>query len=176
MKVLNSFPEDVMAQAKHIKLLALDVDGVLTDGSIYVDSNGNESKKFYVHDGYGIVSIREKFGIETVVISGRSSRALLHRLEELNISRFWVGQSNKLAVINLILQEESIASHQILFVGDDVPDLNVIENVGLFIAVRNAHKKVKDKAHYITQKSGGHGAVREVCDLLEYSHQLLIND
>jgi len=73
VKALNSFPEDVMAQAKHIKLLALDVDGVLTDGSIYIDSNGNESKKFYVHDGYGIVSIREKFGIETVVISGRQA-------------------------------------------------------------------------------------------------------
>ena len=176
MKVLNSFPEDVMVQAKHIKLLALDVDGVLTDGSIYVDSNGNESKKFYVHDGYGIVSIREKFGIETVVISGRSSKALLYRLKELNITKFWVGQTDKLTAINLVLQEKSIASHQILFVGDDIPDLNVIENVGLFIAVRNAHKKVKDKAHYITQKSGGHGAVREVCDLLEYSHQLLIND
>ena len=176
MKVLNSFPEDVMAQAKHIKLLALDVDGVLTDGSIYIDSNGNESKKFHVHDGYGIVSIREKFGIETVVISGRSSRALLHRLEELNISRFWVGQSNKLAVINLILQEESIASHQILFVGDDIPDLDVIENVGLFVAVSNAHKMVKDKAHYITQKAGGQGAVREVCDLIEYSNQRVIDD
>ena len=176
MKVLNSFPEDVMAQAKHIKLLALDVDGVLTDGSIYIDSNGNESKKFYVHDGYGIVSIREKFGIETVVISGRSSRALLHRLEELNISRFWVGQSNKLAVINLILQEESIASHQILFVGDDIPDLDVIENVGLFVAVSNAHKMVKNKAPYITQKAGGQGAVREVCDLIEYSNQRVINE
>ena len=176
MKVLNSFPEDVMAQAKHIKLLALDVDGVLTDGSIYIDSNGNESKKFYVHDGYGIVSIREKFGIETVVISGRSSRALLHRLEELNISRFWVGQSNKLAVINLILQEESIASHQILFVGDDIPDLDVIESVGLFVAVRNAHQMLKNKAHYITQNFGGQGAVREVCDLIEYSNERANND
>ena len=137
--------------AKEIKLLALDVDGVLTDGSIYIDANGNESKKFYVHDGYGIVSIREKFGIETVVISGRSSEALLYRLKELNITKFWVGQTDKLAAINIILQEGSIASHQILFVGDDIPDLDVIENVGLFIAVRNAHKKVKDKAHHITE-------------------------
>ena len=171
MKVLNSFPEDVIAQAKHIKLLALDVDGVLTDGSIYIDSNGNESKKFYVHDGYGIVSIREKFGIETVVISGRSSEALLYRLKELNITKFWVGQTDKLAAINTILQEGSIASHQILFVGDDIPDLNVIENVGLFVAVSNAHKMVKNKAHYITQKSGGCGAVREVCDLIKYSYE-----
>ena len=175
MIVPNSFPEDVIAAAKRIKVLALDVDGVLTDGCIYVDSNGNELKKFYAHDGYGIVSIREKFGIETVVISGRSSKALLHRLEELKISRFWMGQTDKSSAINLLLQE-GIESHQILFVGDDIPDLDVIENVGLFIAVRNAHKKVKDKAHYITEKSGGHGAVREVCDLLEYSNQLLIND
>ena len=162
--------------AKEIKLLALDVDGVLTDGSIYIDANGNESKKFYVNDGYGIVSIREKFGIETVVISGRSSEALLYRLKELNITKFWVGETDKLEAINAIVHEESIASHQILFVGDDIPDLNVIKNVGLFIAVRNAHKQVKEKAHYITEKSGGYGAVREVCDLLEYANQLLIND
>ena len=176
MNVSNSFPEDIVAMAKHIKLLALDVDGVLTDGSIYIDADGNESKKFYVHDGYGIVSIREKFGIETVVISGRSSKALLYRLKELNITNFWVGEIDKLAAINVILQEGSIASHQILFVGDDIPDLDVIENVGLFVAVRNAHKVVKNKAHYITQKSGGCGAVREVCDLIEYSYEIGIND
>ena len=171
MNVLNSFPEDIVAVAKEIKLLVLDVDGVLTDGSIYIDANGNESKKFYAHDGYGIVSIREKFGIETVVISGRSSEALLYRLKELNITKFWVGQTDKLAAINIILQEKSIKPYQILFVGDDIPDLDVIENVGLFVAVRNAHKVVKNKAHYITQKSGGCGAVREVCDLIEYSYE-----
>ena len=175
MSTSNSFPEDVIAAAKQIKLLALDVDGVLTDGYIYVDSNGNELKKFYAHDGYGIVSIREKFGIETVVISGRSSKALLHRLEELNISRFWMGQTDKLSAINLLLQE-GIESHQILFVGDDIPDLNVIENVGLFVAVRNAHKMLKNKAHYITQNLGGQGAVREVCDLIEYSNERANND
>ncbi len=172
----NPFPEDLVTAAKQIRILALDVDGVLTDGSIYLDSNGNETKKFYAHDGYGIVSIREKFGIETVVISGRSSKALLQRLEELNISRFWVGQSSKLSVINLILQEKSIASNQILFVGDDIPDLDVIENVGIFVAVRNAHQLVKNKAHYITQKSGGQGAVREVCDLIEFSNERTNND
>tara|TARA_Y100001947_G_scaffold149646_1_gene147912 strand:+ start:215 stop:739 length:525 start_codon:yes stop_codon:yes gene_type:complete len=173
VNILNSFPEDIVAVAKEIKLLVLDVDGVLTDGSIYIDANGNESKKFYVHDGYGIVSIREKFGIETVVISGRSSEALLYRLKELNITKFCLGQTDKLAAINIILQEGSIASHQILFVGDDIPDLDVIENVGLFVAVSNAHKIVKNKAHYITQKSGGCGAVREVCDLIEYSNELV---
>ena len=176
MKVLNSFPEDVMAQAKHIKLLALDVDGVLTDGSIYIDSNGNESKKFYAHDGYGIVSIREKFGIETVVISGRSSEALLYRLMELNITKFWVGQTDKLAAINIILQEGSIASHQILFVGDDMSKKFQWIGVFEFVAVSNAHKMVKNKAHYITQKAGGQGAVREVCDLIEYSNQRVINE
>ena len=175
MIVPNSFPEDVIAAAKRIKVLALDVDGVLTDGCIYVDSNGNELKKFYAHDGYGIVSIREKFGIETVVISGRSSKALLHRLEELKISRFWMGQTDKSSAINLLLQE-GIESHQILFVGDDIPDLDVIENVGLFVAVRNAHKMLKNKAHYITQNFGGQGAVREVCDLIEHSNERANND
>ena len=175
MNILNSFPEDIVAVAKEIKLLALDVDGVLTDGCIYVDSNGNELKKFYAHDGYGIVSIREKFGIETVVISGRSSKALLHRLEELKISRFWMGQTDKSSAINLLLQE-GIESHQILFVGDDIPDLDVIENVGLFVAVRNAHKMLKNKAHYITQNFGGQGAVREVCDLIELSNERANND
>ena len=164
--------EKQLAQkCKKIRMVLTDVDGVLTDGSIYIDANGNESKKFYAHDGYGIVSIREKFGIETVVISGRSSEALLYRLKELNITKFWVGQTDKLAAINIILQEKSIKPYQILFVGDDIPDLDVIENVGLFVAVRNAHKVVKNKAHYITQKSGGCGAVREVCDLIEYSYE-----
>ena len=175
MSIANSFPEDVITAAKRIKLLALDVDGVLTDGCIYVDSNGNELKKFYAHDGYGIVSIREKFGIETVVISGRSSKALLHRLEELNISRFWMGQTDKLSIIKMILQE-GLKSDQILFVGDDIPDLNVIENVGLFVAVRNAHRILKNKAHYVTQNFGGQGAVREVCDLIEYSNERTNND
>jgi len=175
MIVPNSFPEDVITAAKRIKVLALDVDGVLTDGCIYVDSHGNELKKFYAHDGYGIVSIREKFGIETVVISGRSSKALLHRLEELKISRFWMGQTDKSSAINLLLQE-GIESHQILFVGDDIPDLDVIENVGLFVAVRNAHKMLKNKAHYITQNFGGQGAVREVCDLIELSNERANND
>ena len=170
MHASNSFPENIIGAVKEIKLLALDVDGVLTDGSIYIDADGNESKKFHVHDGYGIISIREKFGIETVVISGRSSKALLHRLEELKISRYWIEESNKLTAINLILKEGSIASHEILFVGDDLPDLNVIEKVGLFVAVKNAHNKVKTKAHFITQKSGGQGAVREVCDLIEFSN------
>ena len=96
MHASNSFPENIIGAVKEIKLLALDVDGVLTDGSIYIDADGNESKKFHVHDGYGIISIREKFGIETVVISGRSSKALLHRLEELKISRYWIEESNKL--------------------------------------------------------------------------------
>ena len=94
----------------------------------------------------------------------------MHRLEELSISRFWTGQTDKLSAIKMI-RKEGLESHQILFVGDDIPDLDVIENVGLFVAVRNAHKVVKNKAHYITQKSGGCGAVREVCDLIEYSYE-----
>ena len=165
----SKYKLELLLALKRIKLLALDVDGVLTDGSIYIDSNGSESKKFYVHDGYGIVSIREKFGIETVVISGRSSKALLHRLKELNISRYWIGQKNKLAAINSILEEGSLTSHEILFVGDDIPDLEVIENVGIFVAVSNAHKTVKINSHWVTENPGGQGAVREVCDLIEYS-------
>jgi 3-deoxy-D-manno-octulosonate 8-phosphate phosphatase (KDO 8-P phosphatase) len=93
----------------------------------------------------------------------------LHRIAELNISRFWVNQSSKLEAINIIIQEDVIKPNQILYVGDDIPDLEVIENVGLFVAVQDAHEMVKEKAHWITNASGGQGAVREVCDLVQYS-------
>ena len=169
MNSFESFSQELISIAKDIKLIALDVDGVLTDGSLYFDDNGNVKISFNVKDGYGIVSLREKYGIETIIISGRSSNALLHRLAELNISRFWVNQSNKLEAINIIIQEGVIKPNQILYVGDDIPDLEVIENVGLFIAVQDAHEEVKDSAHWITDASGGQGAVREVCDLVRYS-------
>ncbi len=169
MAPLQSFSKELISIAKGIKLIALDVDGVLTDGSLYFDDKGNVEISFNVKDGYGIVSLRKKYGIETIIISGRSSNALLHRIAELNISRFWVNQPNKLEVINIIIQEGVIKPNQILYVGDDIPDLEVIENVGLFVAVQDAHEMVKEKAHWITNASGGQGAVREVCDLVHYS-------
>mgnify|MGYP001164852868 CR=1 FL=1 len=169
MAPLQSFSKELVSIAKEIKLIALDVDGVLTDGSLYFDDDGNVEISFNVKDGYGIVSLRKKYGIETIIISGRSSNALLHRIAELNISRFWVNQPNKLEAINIIIQEGVIKPNQILYVGDDIPDLEVIENVGLFVAVQDAHEMVKEKAHWITNASGGQGAVREVCDLVRYS-------
>jgi len=169
MNSFESFSQELISIAKDIKLIALDVDGVLTDGSLYFDDNGNVQISFNVKDGYGIVSLREKYGIETIIISGRSSNALLHRIAELNISRFWVNQSSKLEAINIIIQEGVIKPNQILYVGDDIPDLEVIDNVGLFVAVQNAHESVKNSAHWITDASGGQGAVREVCDLVRYS-------
>jgi len=137
MNSFESFSKELISIAKDIKLIALDVDGVLTDGSLNMDDNGNVELSFNVKDGYGIVSLREKYGIETVIISGRSSNALLHRIAELNISRFWVNQPNKLEPINIIIQEGVIKPNQILYVGDDIPDLEVIETVGLFVAVQD---------------------------------------
>ncbi len=169
MNLFESFSKELISIAKDIKLIALDVDGVLTDGSLYMDDNGNVELSFNVKDGYGIVSLREKHGIETIIISGRSSNALKNRIAELNISRFWVNQSSKLEAIKIIIQEDVIKPNQILYVGDDIPDLEVIENVGLFVAVQDAHEIVKEKAHWITNASGGQGAVREVCDLVQYS-------
>ena len=124
MNSFESFSKELISIAKDIKLIALDVDGVLTDGSLYMDNYGNVELSFNVKDCYGIVSLREKHGIETIIISGRSSNALLHRLAELNISRFWVNLSNKLEAINIIIQEGVIKPNQILYIFINCIDLH----------------------------------------------------
>lgn len=150
---------------KHIKMLLLDVDGVLTDGRIIYDERGAEIKEFNVKDGLGIRMLMSA-GIQIGIVTGRSSPALQHRCNNLGIDLVLDGIQNKAAVLDNILHSHSITSDSIAFVGDDLPDLPLMRRVGVSISVADAHPLVAEHAHMITVSGGGNGAVREICDAI----------
>lgn len=152
-------------RAKHIKLVIFDVDGVLTDGGLYFSDEGIEFKRFNSLDGLGIKILRNN-DIQSAVITARSSSTVKHRMENLGIEHYYQGQDDKLIAFHDLLKKLKLDSNEVAYVGDDVIDLPVMTKVGLPIAVANAHDVVKSKACLITDKIGGHGAVREVCDFL----------
>lgn len=160
--------------AKNIKLLILDVDGVLTDGRIYVHANGEESYCFHVHDGFGMKQL-QKSGIEIAIISARNSPAVLHRLKQLHIQHIYLGTHDKLSTFETILQKLQLSSDQVAYMGDDCLDIPVMQKVALSITVANAMESVKKIAHFCTQKKGGKGAVREVCDFLICSQTIIVD-
>ena len=157
--------DKVRRQASGISLLVLDVDGVLTDGSIRLDAAGREYKVFHVRDGCGIRQALEA-GIEVAIISGRSCTAVEKRAAELGISHVHLGVSNKIAVFNELLNKLGIKAEAAACVGDDTPDLDCMQAAGLAVAVADAHPDLDAVADWHTQHGGGRGAVREVCDLL----------
>lgn len=152
-------------RAADIRLLVLDVDGVLTDGRLYFSAQGEELKVFHVRDGAGIVQVL-RAGIAVAVISGRDSRAVERRMTELGVSLVRQGVSDKLASLRELLDILGLGPQAVACVGDDTPDLPLLANTRLGIAVAAAHPAVREKAHYVTRLPGGQGAVREVCDLL----------
>ncbi|CAB5500842.1 3-deoxy-D-manno-octulosonate 8-phosphate phosphatase [Bathymodiolus thermophilus thioautotrophic gill symbiont] len=151
--------------AKKIKLIIFDVDGVLTDGGLYFTDEGTEFKRFNSLDGHGIKLLKEN-GIEPAVISARNSKSVNHRMKNLGVKHFYQGQSNKVVAFNELLEKLHISADEVAYMGDDVIDLPVMTKVGFAIAVANAHDLVKQNANLITQKNGGQGAVREVCDFI----------
>ena len=157
--------DTAIAIAKKVKLLILDVDGVLTDGGIYFDDSGNEFKRFNSLDGHGIKMLLES-GIEVGVISARSASAVAHRMKTLGVRHLYQNQANKNEALQQILERLSLGFNQVAFVGDDVIDLTVMKIIALPIAVANAHPFVKEHAILVTENIGGNGAVREVCDSL----------
>ena len=146
-----------------IDLIGFDVDGVFTDGRFYLSNDGVESKAFNTQDGYGIRCVLEA-GIEVAVISGRRSPAVEHRMAELGVRHVHLGCSDKVAVFKDLLSNLDIAAEHTVFVGDDVPDLPVLREAGVAVAVANAHDDVRRFCRLATAAAGGHGAVREVCD------------
>lgn len=152
-------------RAARIKLLGLDVDGVLTDGQLVYGKDGEALKVFHVRDGLGIRMVMH-FGVEIAVITARRSEVLEARFRDLKIARYVIGQDDKLAAFQRMLGELRLSFEQAAFVGDDVLDLPVLKRVGLAVAVRDAHPLVLGAAHHVTEACGGRGAVREVCDLL----------
>lgn len=150
---------------KRIKLLALDVDGVLTDGGIIYSNSDQETKVFNVKDGLGIRLLLAS-GIKVCVITGRRSKALYHRCSDLGITDIYDDVSDKAEVINLILEQTGFSAEEIAFVGDDLPDLSIMKRAGLSIAVADAHRAVVESADMVTLVKGGMGAVREVCETI----------
>lgn len=157
--------DQVLTIAKKIKVIIFDVDGVLTDGKIYFFHTGEQMVSFHAHDGLGIKLLQE-CGITVAVISGRNTLAVQHRLRELTIQHTFLGQHDKLKALNELLMEIDCPLDEIAYVGDDLPDIAVMQTIGFPIAVANAVEKVRQAALYCTQKKGGEGAVREVCDLI----------
>jgi len=154
-------------KAKQIKLIILDVDGVLTDGSLYFDNTGSEYKAFNSKDGHGIRLLLEN-GIEVALITGRTSELLKHRAQNLKINPdlIYQGYRDKLPAYADLLEKTGFEKQQIAYVGDDVIDLPIMSQVGLSIAVNDANWFVKENCDWVTDLAGGKGAVREVCEFL----------
>ena len=148
-----------------IGLIAFDVDGVFTDGRFYLSDDGIETKAFHTQDGYGIRQLI-KAGIAVAVISGRQSGAVEKRMAELDVPHVVLGCKDKVAAMNKLAAELGVAIANCAFVGDDMPDLPLLEHVGFSVAVANAVAALQEKCDYVTRKPGGFGAVREVCDLV----------
>ena len=155
--------EEILARAKTVRLLVLDVDGVLTDGRLYYSNGGEETKAFSILDGQGIKLLHQA-GIEVALITGRSSEIVNRRAAELNIRHVVQGQETKLPVLDVLLTELSLDYTQTAYVGDDWPDLACIRRVALGVTVPNAHPELHQQAFCVTTRPGGQGAVREVCD------------
>ena len=154
-----------MEQAKDIKLVILDVDGVMTDGRIVIDDNGVESRNFDIKDGIGVVVLMMS-GVEVAIITSKKSGAVRHRAEELKIKRFHEGIKKKTEPYEEMLKEMGITDAQVAYVGDDLVDLSMMKRVGLPIAVGDAVDDVKKHAAYVTRARGGYGAVREVAEMI----------
>lgn len=162
----------IKKRAKSIRLALFDVDGVLTDGNIYIDANGEEIKRFNTQDGHGI-RLLQHYGIEVGIITGRASKALEHRMADLQIKHVVKGCSDKFSAYQELLTKLNFSEKETSYVGDDIVDLQIMTRCGLAIAVANAHTFVKQHAHWQTTEYGGNGAVREVCELLLASQGLL---
>ena len=155
----------ITTAAKNIKLLLLDVDGVLTDGKLYYGNSGEELKAFNIQDGLGI-KLLQQGGIQVGIITGRVSTLLQRRADELGINPVIQGREDKLIALRELLKSQNLDLHQIAFMGDDLPDLSAIHSVGLGITVANASSTLAAKADWQTLRSGGDGAVREAAEMI----------
>jgi 3-deoxy-D-manno-octulosonate 8-phosphate phosphatase (KDO 8-P phosphatase) len=148
-----------------VRLAIFDVDGVMTDGTLYIGGQGEAFKAFNILDGHG-VKMLQSAGVATAIISGRSSDAVVRRASELSIIHVVQGAKDKLAAFDELTARLGVQPAECAFMGDDLPDLPVMRNCGFAVAVANAVDAVKSAAHYVTRASGGRGAVREFCELV----------
>ncbi len=162
----------LLSRAKLIKLVTFDVDGVMTDGGLYLSDSGNEFKRFNTLDGLGIKLLKAS-GVQVAIITGRSSQCVALRAQNLGIEHVYQGVERKSDAMNDLLNKLNLTRDAAAYMGDDVVDLPVMRNVGLAISVPDAPQLVRENAHYITQHRGGNGAVREACELLMHAQGTL---
>jgi 3-deoxy-D-manno-octulosonate 8-phosphate phosphatase (KDO 8-P phosphatase) len=156
---------DIKEKLKGIKLLILDVDGVMTDGRIIMDNEGKEIKNFNVLDGHGL-KILQRHGIKVAILTGRKSKVVEYRAKDLGINDVYQGAFNKKEVFGKILKKHKLSASAVAFMGDDFVDIPVLKRVGFSAAVADAVDVVKKSVDYVTNHKGGYGAVREVCELI----------
>jgi len=157
--------EDVLNSAAKIKNIILDIDGVLTDGKIYISTENTETLAFNVRDGLGIACAL-KLGIEFWIITGRSSMAVTHRMNDLKVKNVYKGVLDKVGKFEELLKEGKLTEENTAYIGDDVIDLPLLKRVGLSAAVADGHEEVMENVHWISSKNGGNTAVRELIDLI----------
>lgn len=156
---------EIFELASRIKLVIFDVDGVLTNGQLLISSDGSETKSFHARDGHGMKMLMRN-GVDIAIISGRSSPAVVLRMNDLGVSHVQQGIADKSKALDELMAKLNIEAAHIAYVGDDVIDLPVMRRIGLAIAVQNADSFVKKHAHWQTPAKGGYGAAREVCELI----------
>lgn len=162
-----------LEKARDIQLLLLDVDGVLTDGNLLYSGNGEESKAFNTQDGFGLRLLREA-GVEVGVITARKSEVVARRANELKMGHIYQGVGNKNEAFREVMRVTGLKPYQIAYMGDDWLDLVLLQQVGLALVPANGAREVKEIAHFITERAGGAGAVRDACDLIIEGKNLLM--
>ena len=162
---LSGADELLIERAARIRMLVLDVDGVLTDGRLYFDNQGNEMKAFCTRDGLGMKALQSQ-GTILAFITGRQSEIVTHRAAQLGVEHVYQGRNDKLNAFNELLSDTGMDEQQICYAGDDWIDIPVLDRVGLAVTVADADSVVKNRVHWVTSRYGGHGAVREICDLI----------
>jgi 3-deoxy-D-manno-octulosonate 8-phosphate phosphatase (KDO 8-P phosphatase) len=163
--IMRSPSIHILERARLVRLVIFDVDGVLTDGCLYLDDSGREYKAFHSRDGHGLVMLRQS-GLDVAIVTGRSSKVVRRRMEELGIEHVFQGCRDKRPVYDQLKRRLGLADRAIAVVGDDVVDLPMMRDAGLAIAPADAHPAVAQRVHWQTRSQGGRGAGREVCDLI----------
>jgi 3-deoxy-D-manno-octulosonate 8-phosphate phosphatase (KDO 8-P phosphatase) len=166
--------QHVWQKMQKVKLFVCDIDGVFSDGRIYLGNSGEELKAFHTKDGYGIKALGAS-GVDVAVITGRKSNIVQTRMTALNVKHIVQGEENKLPALKAMIASLALTPEQVAYIGDDMPDFECLNYVGLSIAVSDAHPAILNVCDYITYTRGGFGAVRETCDLIMQSQDTLAN-
>jgi 3-deoxy-D-manno-octulosonate 8-phosphate phosphatase (KDO 8-P phosphatase) len=166
--------QDIFEKARDIRLVIFDVDGVLTDGSLFIGDDGEEYKAFNSRDGHGMKML-QKSGVDIGIITGRTSNVVRHRMDSLGIKHVYQGQLDKLPAFEDLIAKLELKPEQVAYVGDDVVDLPILIRAGFAIAVQDAHEMVKQHSHWTTPNPGGRRAARDVCELIMQAQGTLEN-